>query len=570
MENSHTASLGRAKTVLVARGGDREIAVLSWVLARAAPLPSGRVGHDQQDNVRVVGVVQFDEAVLARIQELLAPLANRILNSLRQASCRFELSVANVDAASSQDLNMIVSGFSADGAILLAMVAAGLEASVREDVVTTASIASPEGHAAAVGALGAKIAAAQNDPSVRRLVYASLDGDGSLSALAPNERDRSVRALVAARHSLETLAIADVGDLFPLVFDDFAVVLASLRQGYFADPDRPESDSGPVARVVRFLRADNVRRFSATLERCLFEGNNAAIRELLSAYVAHHVRSQAYPSTLGALLQQLLNVLPSTTRRHLITFPLVPLKQCLALGMLADPDECNDVLQLIDAASGRHLNEMEAAVHTAEVGDSLGADARARREVDRVLSLISHDTLCRKFDIPLDLARETYPLERITAKTHEDFSDQVCSFCLHLLRRSALAPIPADRVMLAAEATRLLNAAFAQEGGERAAEAESRNPTRGGMRMVCDRMTDRMKEETKYKYVDRILKEAVDPFDANQKVVFMRAVLDHVGDQLPSDVRSRPVEDFVEHRDHLIRSYVRSTDRLAESFRSVG
>ena len=87
--------------------------------------------------------------------------------------------------------------------------------------------------------------------------------------------------------------------------------------------------------------------------------------------------------------------------------------------------------------------------------------------------------------------------------------------------------------------------------------------------MILQAFADHLKEKLKFRYVDRVLKEAVDPLDPQGKVEFMRALMEHMGNQLPPDVRGRPPEDFVEQRDALIRTYVQSRDRVAVSVRVV-
>jgi hypothetical protein len=569
MRTRNLASQSRVKTVLVFGGGRNAPAVLSWISARAIVCGQDLETLPEEQLVCVRGPVSLSKQTLDHVRNTIGPLVNRMLRLLDQPPCRYELSIANIGPASCQDLGAAVTGFSADFSILVAMLAAVLKVEVHEDVVMTGHIASTDGDAAPVRSLDAKIAAVRTDPAITRFVHSNPRDDLAMSMHAPLEHDRNVQALIAAERRLETVAVRNVGELLPAVLDEGEIALGSLRTGFFSDPALVGSGSGPVARAVRHLGGDNTRRFWQAMEGALFEGDSDRARELLNAWVGYHIRTRRYPSGFGAGLRQLILCVPPAARRQRITFPLLPVRRCLALGLLGTDGDEEDIAILIDASLGRHLNASgTSGTDTDGVGDPPTA-AGPIETVHRVLEAISDESLTQKIGAPLDTARVTCPQDGVTAHSHEEFMDVITAVYRHMVWHSRLVLIPPDDEMMAAEAQHLLEEAFARYGGGRAAEAEARSPTHGGLRLVIDRMADHLKEELKFRYVDRVLKEAVDPLDPQGKVEFMRALMEHMGNQLPPDVRGRPPEDFVEQRDALIRTYVQSRDRVAESFRGV-
>jgi hypothetical protein len=210
-----------------------------------------------------------------------------------------------------------------------------------------------------------------------------------------------------------------------------------------------------------------------------------------------------------------------------------------------------------------------AALSRPDEIDESFSEAHVQAAVRHVLNEISADSFAKKIGGQIDQARSTFPLPYISVGSHREFHEICTSFYRHLLAHTEILPVSANDDLVAAEAFRLLNEASIEYGGVRAAEAEALRPTHGGMRLFLDRMTDQLKKELFYKHADRVLKEAIDPLSYRRQVEFMRAFVAHLGDQLPEDVRTRPVEDFIERREELVKHVVHLLDRLADAFRGI-
>ena len=152
--------VGQSKTVLVFGEDENATAVISTIRARV-------IRGNAQTPLRFSGPVAFDAQTAEHIRTVVLPLAGEILSSLGVPMPSFEASVANVGAASSQDIGMRVTGFSADTSIFLALLSSALRLPVPKDIVATGHIGSAAGDVRMVRSLRAKVEAASADQDVR-------------------------------------------------------------------------------------------------------------------------------------------------------------------------------------------------------------------------------------------------------------------------------------------------------------------------------------------------------------------------------------------------------------------
>jgi len=550
---------GRVKSALVVGDGDDVKAVISSVVARVCTEMAG-------PRVKFTGSVLFDESSAERIADVLVPIVDRVLEGLGLARRSFEIAVVNLARASAVDIGSRLSGFSADVAVLLAMVSAGLQMPVLDDLVSTGHVASPDGDIRAVKAIPAKLVAAERESTVRRFVHPALDRDFSLEILSPGEHQRAMDAIANSYDRLKTISVGDVSELVQAVFEDEAIVLASLRQDFFNVVSAIDLGSDPVGRVVHYLGTKNEDRFWTVLERRLLDGEADEVKVLLDARVQFHIRHQTYPEGFGHRLLQLVQSLPPGIRRLKALLPLMPMQSCIQIGQYTTDRDGNDLRQLIDAVSGRFARpkatEMGGTSH-ADLGDTAGAT------LDTILAQIDATGLARTVGLPIDSARASYVMDTATVESYEEFVDSVCAFHLHLLRhvRGAVAPNTSDATC--AEALALLERAFAKRGGLEAAFAEARDGPQGGMRYILDSLTEQFKNEEKAKHVSRVFKEALDPLDWKAKVALIATLLQRLNPVLPENIRSAPPERFARRWETLVQAHVASLDQIKNVLRTL-
>jgi hypothetical protein len=150
-----------------------------------------------------------------------------------------------------------------------------------------------------------------------------------------------------------------------------------------------------------------------------------------------------------------------------------------------------------------------------------------------------------------------------------EFLEIITVFYLHLIRHVRSPVDPISNAAVTEDAQDLLRRTFAGKGGADAALAEAEHGTHGGLRVVLDALTEQFKAEQLSKFVERVLKEALDPHDWDAKVAFMSALLARLGPQLPPELRAQPPARFARRYEPIVRAYVESLDRVKEVLRAL-
>ena len=553
-QEAHT--IGRAKTVLVFGGPDSQKAVISAILARQLEAPG-------KNRLRFAGAVKFSRSVKSHFRQTILPIIDKVLGGLGQGKKHFEISAVNLGAASSMDVGTSIRGYSADAPLFLAMLSGALGIPLPDDCVCTGHIASVEGDIGPIRALPAKLEAAQSSRDIKRFIYPDLEDDSSLKTLSPVERRCGLDAIMAARDTVDTRAVKGIGELVRTVFAEQDIVLASLREGFFNIPGSHNNASGnPILDTVGFLTKDNARRFWDILHRSLQTGDCWVGKSLLRAFVRFSVKRKAYPANTGTRLLQLVCSLPPAVRRLKKVFPILDTELCIRLSQYAGKPDYPDVLNLLDAAHGRHLSQptqdcIPAPLETNETN----ADCCL---FDSVTSQISEHAIAREIDVPIDSARASYVLDSSKVDTEEEVLDTLESFFIHLQRHTASAVVESvDEMKARSEAIALLQRTFRGRGGDRAALTRAQNGTQGGIRSFLDILTERYKAEKKAAYIQRVFKEAIDIMQWDQQVSFMRGAMMRLGPLLPAELRHIQPERLIGSYQTIIQAYVESLDRVS-------
>ena len=559
-ELSGEMQTGRAKTVLVLGEGDDQVAVLSWVIAHREEETSGQ-------HLRFTGPVRFSQATQEHIKDVVVPVLDHLLELMGLSAMNFALSVKNLSAASLRDRGMQLSGFSADVPVLLALVSAGLQMPLPDDIVSTGHIASPDGEIALVRAIPAKLEATAADKRVRRFLHPRLDSDESLGILAPREKLVIADALARASERIRTIPVENVFELVLEAFPEESVVLASLRAGFFASEPVSCEPAGSIAKAASYLLEQNERRYWGCLNRSLLEGRTDLAKEFLHTRAEFHVSTGSYPSGFGRKCFTLVGSLPPEIRRLETPFPLLSRSSRIRLRSVAAESDYQDLRLLDDAVEGRLVGSRAAAAEEASAAETPHQKA-GERTLDIVLSKINMEALARETGLPIDEARASYVMDGILARSGEEFFQVVTSFYLHLVSHRNSFEAPVDINKAGPEAVDLVERTFARIGGRGAALAEAVSGTRGGLRFVLDRMTEQLKMEEQEKYVSFVLKEALDPLDWEDRVRFMEAFLRRAP-HLPLELRESPPERLAKHADEIVRAYSSSMDSLQTLLRSI-
>lgn len=558
---NNTSFAGRAKTVLVFGHGDAAKAVISTIVARVREKGRGK-------RLRFTGPATFERKTAEHVVEVVLPAAASVLRALNLPEKYFDISVVNLDAASIMDIGLNISGFSADVPVLLAILSAGLQMAVPEDVVSTGHIASSDEDIRMVKNMPAKLEAAIKAESIKRFIHPAIAQESSLDSLSPGERQSAADALAKAKRDITTIAVHDIGELARAIFSDEQVVLASLRQGFYMASGSPFTAETASGRAADFLAQNNEKRFWTVLGRQLLEGRNHDLRELLLALARFQIHRKTYPKGLGCGLLQLIQSLPPETRRLKLELPLLPMPECIQLSQFAKESDHEDVRLLFRASFSEKISLLAKNVNGAGPIEGTSAD-HDEGALQSILSEINAEALTALVGLPIDSARAAYIMDSVTVNSYEEFNETIASFYLHLIRHIRNLSDPVDLNAAGDEAFELLEKTFSKKGGLQAALAEARNAINGGLRLVLDMMTEQFKREEKEKHLNRVLKLALDPLDWKSKVGLMGALLKRLEPHLEPEIVSQPPERFAMHYEEIIRAYLQSMDRLNSIFRSL-
>ncbi|MEN6428745.1 MAG: hypothetical protein ABFE13_25635 [Phycisphaerales bacterium] len=389
-----------------------------------------------------------------------------------------------------------------------------------------------------------------------------------MQTLSPAERERGITAVMGVRDLLKTRVIGGIDEVIKEIFSEGSVVLASLNEGFFATSTQCRCDS-PVANVIGFLTQDNTRRFWRVLEQCFLAGQCERGKRLLGALVDFLIARRSYGSGMGAKLFNLMCSVPPSVRRLKIEFPLVDTALCIRLADFAGRADHEDVLKLLDAVHGKGMVSAASGLSTNQPSVTSTSDTDCTA-FDTVVSQISEDVLARRLGIGIDSARGSFILDSSTVQSPDEFHEVLNAFYCHLhcwISCRTEESLDADRVRT--ETIDLLEKAFRNRGGERAAYVRARDGTQGGMRSILDAVAEQYKRDRYAAHVQRVLCEAISAMDWDDRVAFMQTAMRRLGPFLPPELRDEPPERFVRQYEVIVQTYVESLDKLGQLFRTL-
>jgi len=550
--------VGRANTVFVFSSKKAAITV---IVVRVIKQPAGG------KRLCFCGSVKFSISVKKHIRDIILPIIDRIVDTLGLARQNFEISAVNLGAASAQGVGVTVSGFSADLPIILAILSATLQITISNDFVSTGHIASVDGDISAVEAITEKVKAAQNDGAIKEFIYGDIEKDKSFGELSPNQRDRSIEAIMAARDSLRARAVSNIVQLVRLVFTEESIVIASLREGFFDFSQATGQFNDYVKGVVGFLTCNNKKRFWDILDYYLLSGHCEKAGQLLVAFGQFYIRGRKYPKGFGARLFQLFRSIPPAVRTLKIDFPIMDQGLCNELITLAGNDDYNDIPLLLDAVHGRNM----VVTGPINIQPKIKASGFDGIVFDTIVSQINEQALARKFGT-IDSARACFILESIKVKSYEELIDILQAYYTHLRRYIGFSPEKPDISEVRSEAIKLLERTFYNKGGDKIAFAWARDGTEGGIRTILDRCTEQYKADKQDAYVNRVFKDAISDMNFCQRIECMQAIINEVGRFLPEEIKNQPPERFArsdETIEMVIRTYVTCSNKFNKSLNSM-
>jgi len=537
--------IGTAPTVLVCPGGNRQNSLVTAIIVKATKETAAQ-------RLRFTGVVGFSLQVREHLETSLLPIVDQITTSLHLPLPAYEISAVNVSLVSMGDTGFEIEGFSADCSLFISLLSAALDLPIDQRLLTTGHIASIAGDITAVGALPAKIKAASAEVTIETLIYPDLC----------RQIDENLSALNRVCDDLKLKGVSDIGQLVASVFSEEDLLISSLRQGYYAQAKEKTPSSGPIERVVDHLLTSNPTRFESVLRSALSAGRTESAQELLRTFIDNQRRAGRYPEHFGRMLLNILCAIAPAVRQRDTFFPLIETGLCIKLAGLARERDYEDVLILLDAAGGRHLNTLPQRIDS-ERSSRLEDLNEEDERFEQILSQINEQAFAKKYGIKIDSARASFVLNSVTVASYPEFIETVVSFYRHL--RCYLHKIPVESTetdFFRSEALELLATAYEKEGGESAAWQKALEGIAGGMRLILDRLTEEYKRQQQEKDIRRVFTESLNRLDWNDRVKVMRSAMKRLHRFLPAEMADQPPERFARNYEVIIKTYVKNRDQF--------
>ena len=553
--------IGRVPTVLVFKADDDQRAAVTSIVAKCQRKRSRK-------RLFFSGEAIFDAKTVKHINKHILPLVDNILQELNPDSKQkaFEISTVNLSIASAMDMGMEISGFSADAAVFTALLSAALDIPLAQDFVATGHIASTDGDIRAVKSIDSKIDAASQCPAIRRFIFPTPDSDGSRENFQSDQLEDEKAIIPHARSFFKMIQVEDICQLLKTVLDERDILIASFEGDYFTTCRDFSEQDNCIEQVLIFLTEGNEKRFWHNVEISALRPDIDGLKELLCARVRYQIRKKQYPQNFGRKLLPIILSVSTVARRTQLAVELVPIDLYFKLCQFAGKDDLKeDSRYLRDVFEGR-----AGAIDNKQLLDDnieIRKGKISRADMEKIFSQISDEQISRKIAQPIDYARAVYIVDKVIVDSTEQFFETVTSFYLHLISHTALAPAQIDPEQLKASALQLLQRAFANNGGEDAARTEAFHGHAGGLRLICDQMTERFKFEQKTGYINSILVRAVDQESIAERIEFTTALLEYIRPWLPTEFRDRPPSTLIDRYQEIIKCYVNSLDKLKQTFR---
>jgi len=176
--------------------------------------------------------------------------------------------------------------------------------------------------------------------------------------------------------------------------------------------------------------------------------------------------------------------------------------------------------------------------------------------------------IARNVGIPHDEARMRYSLHKNTVQNYAEFADIITDYYSHHMRECVIHGGRLNRAEASGRAKEALQMEYKRLGGDiNTAYNDAHDGTNGGLRIVLDKLADRIKEEAVSHYVRDAFDRHVEPVSWEQKVEIMRQFMAKYGRELPASIRTDQPERYAANYEELINAFVEGLKKISSIFR---
>jgi hypothetical protein len=546
--------VGETKTVLVCHSVDNPVAFVTQL--KAVWLPGQEGTH-----IDFVGPLGFDSQARQHLQDCVLPIVDGIRQAFGLPNGYFQLSGSNLGAASARDAGLDVTGYSADLPVFLCLVSALLNLPINQGLLSTGHIASNAGEVKLVKSLPEKLRAALGDKNIKKFVYPDLRSDASLDRLVTDEISDARNTLEHAKKNLACISVGTVLDLVLEVWPESERLLALCRLKRDWNEIEVSQEGDVVSRIAGSFFENAEQRFYQLLQKEIQMGQ--VDTGLLNAWVDAHVRWKRYPVDMGKHLFEMVKSLPQFIQCIKLKGARLSMKRCLDLSLIAGEKHFLDVFLIYEAT---HLPSKQRF----KIGPREPlAPTKESSVLQLVMAEISATQLAQIIGMPIDEARSSFVLDSVIVQDAAQLEDVIQAFYVHLRSGKQETESSITGMTYLVEANLLLEEAFRNDGGYEAVLAEAQTGIQGGLRMILDRLTEHYKHRQKESYVNYVLKMALDAFDWQGKIDFMKSFFVQCPDAIPEELRAEDPTRYAKYWKLIIQNYIQSMERIQSLIRTL-
>jgi len=190
--------------------------------------------------------------------------------------------------------------------------------------------------------------------------------------------------------------------------------------------------------------------------------------------------------------------------------------------------------------------------------------------VESLLNALDERTIARQVGIRHDEARMSYHLQSNTVATFDEFSWIIGDYYNYHYTTCVSNGGRLSASEAEGRAKEIIEQQYRKRNGDTVtAFNDCHDGTNGGLRAVCDMVSESLKADGVQRYIRAVFDHYVNPASWEEKVAIMRQFLDRCGAYLSSSINLNQPERYAQNYNELIQTYTRALQQNSSVFRRL-
>jgi hypothetical protein len=190
--------------------------------------------------------------------------------------------------------------------------------------------------------------------------------------------------------------------------------------------------------------------------------------------------------------------------------------------------------------------------------------------IDGLLAELDERHIAQAVTIPIDEARNRFPLHSNTVNDFHEFDSIITDFFNYLFTTCVSHGGALSASEASSRAKELLEREYRKKNGDIVmAFNDACAGTNGAMRNVLDIITEGVKSEAVENHIRHAFDTYVAPNDWMQKVAIIKQFITRCGPYLSSSIRTDQLERYAHNYLELLRSYCNALEKTSSIFRRL-